>query len=317
MRFLRVLIVVALIVSLFGNFVMYMKWSGKRPIFSVNGQGVSKRDLDNYLEVLVGPSIKAKFVQNMLIEQEAKKQGVLPDAKEVEEAINEQKETNWQFAREIQMKPWMLDEAKNNQQRALAQVRLLTKGIEVRPEQIQEEYRAHPERYDTPNKAVTQFAAILDPSRATDIKELLEKPVDPPVIMRQMPKAAAFLGNDYKLTITQAYGTKQNQVIFSMKPNQVKIIPADASWQRIGAKALVVRVLKFIPGHKADLNDPKTKERISLAVAARSAKPWQEYLAKLWADTKFECEDPNDRKIVEALFFPDRMQTASAAGAVR
>lgn len=307
MRFARVLIVVVLIVSLFGNFVMYMKWSGKRPIFTVNGQPVSKRDFQNYVEMRAGPQAKVDMVQELLVRQAAQKEGVTPSDKEINDLIDEQKEKDWQFAQQLATKPGALMDANRMIFMGLAKQRLLTKGITVTPEQIQEEYKSHPFAYDAPNKARVELAVILDGSRTNDVKELLQKPVNPTVIMQQLSrKAVVFLGDQNKLTITQPFGTQQNAAIFKMKPNDVIVLPPDPGLARQGAKAMVIRMIEITPGHKADLNDPKTKEKITTQVALRSAKPWQEYLSKLWADANFQSEDPSDKKMIERAWFPDR-----------
>lgn len=307
MRFARVLIVVVLIVSLFGNFVMYMKWSGKRPIFTVNGQPVSKRDFQNYIEMRDGAQAKVDMVQEMLIRQAAQKEGVAPADKEINDLIAERKEKDWQFAQQLATKPGALIDAHRVFFLLLARQRLLTKGVTVTPEQIQDEYKSRPPVYDTPNKARVELAIMLDASRTKDVQELLQKPVNPTVIMQQLSrKAVVFLGDQNKLTLTQLFGTKQNAPIFTMKPNEVKVLPADANLARQGAKAMVVRMIEITPGHKADLNDPKTKETITTQVALRSAKPWQEYLSQLWADANFQSEDPSDKKMIERAWFPER-----------
>lgn len=314
MRLARALIVVILIVSLFANFVMYVKWSGKRPIFSVNGKGVSKRDFDNFIEDRVGPQYKVDLVREMMIEQAAEKEGVLPSDAEVKDLLDEDRQSDWLFDFKAQQQPWQVIDAQRQLKLNLALKRLLTKGIQVLPEQIQEEYNRQPSAYDEPNKAQVQLAAVLDPSQTQNVKDLLDKQISPTVIMRQLtPKVVVFLGDDYKLVLKQPYGTKVNSEIFSMKPNQVKDIPPDQSLASVGAKRVVVRLIQITPGHKADLNDPKVKEKISTNVAMQRAVPVSEMLSKLWADANFTSEDPNDKRMIERVLFPQRAMTDTAS----
>jgi hypothetical protein len=311
MRLIKVLAVVVAVVSLFGNFVMYMQSSGRRAIMSVNGEGVSKRDLDNYLELRVGPQVKAELVQQMLIDQEAKKLNVMPSDKELQDLFTDARDGNWQIAREIQQKPWLADDVKKKIRLQVEQNRLLTHDVPVTDEMRKDEYDRAPARYDTPTKAHTQCALILDPSITRDVVELLQRPVNPQVIMSQEKEKVVFIGYDNRLTVMQPLGdTKANSAVMSMEPGQVKALPP-GEFARLGAKAVVVRMIDKTPGKKADLNDPKTKEALTLAVASQRSKPWQEYLASLWANTKFECEDANDRRIVEFSLFPERARATA------
>jgi hypothetical protein len=309
MRLARALFVLILVASLFANVIMYMRWSGKRPIFSVNGQGVSKRDFDNYLEDRVGPQSKIELVQEMMIEQEATKQGVLPSEQEAKDAVDELRQTSWQFANQLMAHPWAILDAERKAKLQLAEKRLLTKDIQVTPEETQEEYNQHPWSFDTPNKAQVELAAIMDPSHTNDVKELMDKQISPEVIMRQLTrKVVVFLGDGYKLTLEQPFGTKTNAPLFAMKPNEVRVLKPDPPLLQSGVKQIVVRMLQTTPGHKADFNDPKTKENLRLAVALKRAAPWSEYLSKLWASTDFQSDDPNDKRYIEQAWWPERAQ---------
>lgn len=308
MRLIRIIIVLALLGSLTLNVIAITKWRGSRAIIRINGQPFSERDLNNYLRTLGGYQVKAKFVERILVEQEAKKQGVSPTDPEVEEAFKEAKERD--LADQYSRAPWKVGEAKADLRQQLAVLRLRTKGIAVTPEEIQEEYRNNPAAYDTPNKARCEVALIGDESVTEEVKKLMEKndpPVSPSVIVEQYKGRVGFLGSDKKFTFLQPLSgpKKVNQEIFTMQPKQVRVLPPMELGQR-GVKKLVVRLEEIIPGRKADLNDPKTKEKITMVVALRRSKPWKEILSEIWANMDFYSEDPNDKQILEGLFFPDR-----------
>jgi hypothetical protein len=312
MRIVQVLLAVALFISLLANVIMYAKWGNRRSIISVNEVGITKRDVDDYLLQQAGPNVKAKMVQRLIVRLEAEKQGVAPSQADIDEEYNLQKEINWQFAQQVNNNPWIAGEQKNNIAEQLAMVRLRAKGVPVTDEEIKEEYAANPARYDTPNKAKVNLGVVTDASKVNDIKQLLSStpPVSPTVIMTQYRSAVQFLGDDNKFTVFQPFGTNQGKDIFSMKPNEVKV-SGPGQFQKAGAKALLVRMIEVIPGKKADLNDPKTKEKLRLQIAIRRAKPWQEIFSQLWADYKVKTENPQDLKYMEMTFFPDRAKTAA------
>lgn len=310
MRLVQVLLAVALFISLLANAVLYIKFNSRRSVLTVNGQGVSKRDIDDYLLQQAGPNVKATMVQRMLVSQEAIKQGVAPSQADIDEEYNIQKEINPQFAEQVNNNPWIAGEAKNRIAEQIGMVRLRAKDVPVTDEEIKEEYNAGPARYDTPNKARANFAIVIDGTKIQDIKRLMSStpPVSPSVIMQQYKTAVKFWGDDNKYTFIQPFGTTQLKEVFAMKPNEVKIAPAPQQLQARGAKAIIIRMLEIIPGKKADLNDPKTKEKLRLQIALRRAAPWQEYFAALWAKSKITAENQQDLKFMEYSFFPERAQ---------
>ena len=279
-------------------------------VLAVNGEVVTRSDLDKLMEQRVGPQIKSELVQQMLIDQEAKRLNVVPADKEIEDAFQQSREVDWKIARELTVKPWMADDYKRNIRLAVEKNRILTHDVPVSDEMRRDEYERMPMRYDTPNKAHVQFALVLNDVHLRDVKQLMEKGVNPELIMSELKGAVVFIGYDDRVTLAQALGDpNQNRDVFNMKPGDVKdFMPGE--FAKLGAERLVVRLIDKAPGKKADLSDPKTKESLTLAVALQRAKPWQEYLSTLWANTKFECEDSNDKRYVELSLFPERSRAA-------
>lgn len=308
MKALKSLIYVVLIGSLILNVVLYGK-TRKRAVISVNTQGISQKDIDNYLERQAGQQVKATMVQKALIEQAAKKNGVEPTKEEVDAAYNEQKELNWQVAREVMIYPFAADKRKDDLRLALMQQELLYKDVQVTDEEIKEEYNRRPSYYDAPDKAKTSFCVVLKDGDVAEIKSMMEKNTQPSVLTAQKRNQVAFLGDNYVYTFAKPFAEKSKNVaieqVFGLKPGAVLQLPP-SEFQKEGAKAVLVRLDHLELGKKADLNDPKTKKRVRNVLASQRAVPWKEYLNKLWADMKFESEEPNDKKYIESILFPEK-----------
>ena len=133
--------------------------------------------------------------------------------------------------------------------------------------------------------------------------------VGPDEIGRSFAGQVVFLGDKGVFTILQPFGLKptmpQFGEVFQMKPGEVKEFPAE-ELRQMGAQTILMRMIEIIPGKPADINDPKTREKLRLAAALRRGKPWQEYLVKLWGPAMFESVEPGDRAYIEQVFFPDR-----------
>jgi hypothetical protein len=308
MRFVRGSVVLLLIVSLAINAIGYVKLRGTRSIFSVNGQGFSKRDLDNYLEAQAGPAVKAQIVERMLAEQEAERKHVLPTDAEVEQEFNNQRELNWQFAMRVDNSPWYADSMKEQIKLELCKQRLRTLDVPVSQDEMQTEYNNRSSVYDVPNKAKCILALLKDPSSVNDVKQLIANKVEPATIREKYSPNVLFLGDHNVFTFIQPFGdTRAYHDIFSRHPGDVIQLPPTQDFAQQGIRQMVVRVDEIVPGHKADLNDATTKEKLRVNVALRRSRPWQEILAGLWSACKFESEDPRDRRYIEGQFFPDRV----------
>ena len=321
MRLLTPLLVLLLIGSLIVNAITVTKLKNKRPIFTVNGQGITKKDLDDFLENKEGPSVKAEMVRRMLVDQEAKKQNVTPTDADVNEAFETQKEDNWQFAFNVNRSPWTTDETKKDIKMRLSATRLTLKDVPVADSEIKELYDKQAAAFDTPDKARGQLAVIADPTNTQqtmqEVVTLLSKnpPVAPAAIMTQFPQKVFFLGNEYKFTFKRPFqykGAYPNKplidFIYAIKPGQVKAFPATPDIKQIGGKAIVYKMLEIVPGKKADLNDLKTKENIHNVLAAKRAKPFEEILSGIWARTTFDSDNPEDKKQIEAMLFPSHQK---------
>ncbi len=328
MRLLTPLLVLLLIGSLIVNGITVMKLKNKRPIFSVNGQGVTKKDLDDFLENKEGPAVKAEMVRRMIVDQEAKKQNVSPTEADVNDTFETQKEDNWQFAFNVNRSPWTSDETKKDIKMRIEATNLTLNGIKVEDSEIQEAYTKQAPLFDTPDKAIGSLAVISEPGLkdpAQDLERIkattqqvitnLGKtpPVSPAAIMSQFQNQVFFIGNDYKYTFKRYFQFKGNypnkqlvDLIYAMKPGEVKQLPLTKDIYQVGGRALVFKLLEVVPGKKANLSDPKTKENIRKAVASKRAKPFEEVLAKIWGATDFQSDNPDDKKQIEAMLLPSQ-----------
>ncbi|HLK56692.1 MAG TPA: hypothetical protein VKU00_09015 [Chthonomonadaceae bacterium] len=317
MRYVTPVIICLLVLSGIMNMILFLKYRAARTILSVNGQSVTKATMYGYLEQQYGPSFKAMMVRRLMIDQEAHAQGVAPTDDEVDEQFNRERELTWQFAKQLADNPWMAEEFKNQIREQQEQEALRAKDIPVTDEELKEEYATYPQRYDTPNKAHCLVAVILSEAHTEDIRRRMEQtapPISPLSIRQEFPREVTFIGDNYRYTFLQAFGTQDNQRIFTMTPKEVKVLDAPPELAQLGARKLIVRLEDNQVGHRADLNDPKIIQKLRHNVALRHARPYPELLSTLWAKARLDFDDPNDRVSVEHILFPERVTTTTEAG---
>lgn len=304
-----------LFVSLAVNVVLYVRFRSRRPILRINGENISKKDVDDYLEQK-NPNIKAIMTERVLVKTEAVKQSVWPTEQEILDIYNEKKELDWEFARRVNTNPWMEAEEKSTIQYDLARQRLITKDVQVDDAMLQDEYNIYRGTYDSPDKAQLHLALLFRKAPVADVKTMLEKTpqLAPEEIARAFPGQVVFLGDKNVFTVVRAFGQKapssQLQELFDLKPGEVKEFAAE-ELKALGAQTILARMIRVAPGKAADVNEPKTKEKLRMAAALRRGVPWQQKLTALWNNADFWSEDPSDKTAVEMMFFPDRATAAT------
>ena len=309
---LRILIIAGLLISLAANLFMYQRWRNRRSVMNINAHAVTQQDVYDYLTNKYGENVKLELVQRYLIEDEAQKRKLAPSDKEVQERIDEQMERNWQMARSMAINPWKAQDVRDTTRESIELTRLLTDGVPVTDDQIKEEYGAHPQDFDTPNKAYVYMALLKNSNNLENIKKLMTGGVSLETIATNYRDDVIFLGSNTTKDATgkdvsnvfisfQPLGTQQNQAIFNLKPDQVIALPPPQEFSSQGITNLVIRMIKVEPGKKADLNDPKTKDRLTQAVAMKRAKNPQEYMQTLWSNAEFHSEDPHDKDSIQKM----------------
>jgi hypothetical protein len=313
MRLVKPLLSAALFFSILINVVLIYKVRGKRAIITINGTPITRTEMNNYLELAYGPQYKATMVQRVLIDQEAHQQGVAPTDAEVQEEFDAKRELDWSYAQKLARAPWLTDEAKEEIKLENEEEHLLAKDIPVTDEEVRDEYQQNPQVYDTPNKAKCTVAAILNDTRTEDVKRMLlsqSPPYSPAIIASNYPHEVIFLGDNNHFTFAQPFNTQFNASVFAMPPRTVRVEPAGELAQ-LGAKKIIIRMDEIIPGHVADLSDPKTIKKIKLRVQLHRARPASELLTALWQKANMVFDDQTDRTNTELLFFPDKSKAQS------
>lgn len=317
MRFVRPILPIALAISLAANVFMYLKWRNTRPVITVDGQAITQRDVVDYLEREQGPVVKAQLTARALIDQAARKAHLVPSDAEIERVFQTKRDENPQFAEQLMIDPWQEQFDKDVIKEELEQERLRAASVKVTPQDIEAGYQAHPAVYDVPNKAVCEVAEVLDPMRKAEIEQLLQRGVSASDILANYPGSVRFPGWQNQITFVQPLGTRVNQVIFSMRPGQVKEFPSVPSTDIPSSPdvaAVLLRLQSVEPGHKYTPGNPADSyitDNIRLAVASKSMMPLQQWLRLAWQSASFSAEDPNDKRYIELQLFPAIGQAAA------
>ena len=196
MRFIRLFLIVALVLSLGLNFLLYQRTAGKRVQANVNGTKINKKDYDDWLEMHHGVPAMADMIKYHLVMQAADKANVKPDPKEVDRQIKDQSEMNPQFAQQIQRYPWTERDARQGVEFGLALQNLATKDVKVTDDELKDFFAAQPDKWNMPDKIFTKAVVCMNDSTGDKVKQLMERVADLTVVSQQYPGQAGPVGVD-------------------------------------------------------------------------------------------------------------------------
>lgn len=315
MRFIRLLVVVVLVLSLVLNFILYNRTYGRRVQATVNGTPIRKKDFYDWMEMHYGPQTTAQMIRYDLVMQAAEKEHLTPDAKEIDERIKDQQERNPAFAREVTVHPWTLADYKQQAELLLALQNLATRDVKVTDDELKDFFNAQPGKWDVPDKIYTKAVQCLNDSVAAKVKDQMDRGVsDLTVLAGQYPGEAGPVGTDGTWVFVRPFGKPSPlspvNTIAALKDGEVKVFPRgtlDAQF------AVVIKREKLVPGKKVTLEE--VKDKVARDYKATRATPPQEVLRKLWDEAKIETEDPTAKANVEKMLFPERAQMKQQAAA--
>lgn len=157
--------------------------SESKNLVIVNGQSISMADYYEYLEVKNAVSVRAQgqtvtlpvaetlgfqalqdLIQRQLLLQMATDEGVAPTEKDVLDEIEFKKKINPNVVRELQARGMTLKQIKDTIMADLAQERLLTKGITVTDQEVQQYINDNKKQFTEPERYDMQWILVKDDS---------------------------------------------------------------------------------------------------------------------------------------------------------
>lgn len=310
MRFVKYMIVVVLVASLAGNFLLYKKGKRDRVQASINNEQVTLRDWDDWLEQHHGKDALARMVRNKLVMQAAEKDKLSPDKAEVDELMQDLRETQPQVAERWKFLPWTEKDTREELEYAIAIANLRGKDVTVTDDELNEFFAAGKGKWNVPDKFRVKAVKVVNDAAADEAKQLMEKVNDMDIVSKQLYGRAILVGGDGSLTFGRPFGTPPGptspiSAVYSLQPGQVTKL-------NLGNQGLiVVKLDKMEPGHAVTLAD--VRKKVEREFKSTRSKPEKEVLRKLWDEGSISTPDnPAQKDDIERLIFPEVAQQKAA-----
>jgi hypothetical protein len=248
------------------------------------------------------------MVKYYLVKQAAEKAGLKPDMKEIDEAIQDMRETNPRAAIAFKYRPWLEGDERMKLEFASALINLATKDVQATEDEIREFFESNPGKFDKPDKIYMKGVLCLDQDTADKAKQLMERVPDITVVPQQLAPKAQLIGADGTIVFKKPPGApspaKMINTLAAMKPNEVRIIKTEQG-------LLVVKMVEIKPGRKVKLEE--VKDKVVRAFKVTRQKPPKEVLRKLWDSATITVDDPALKEDIERLIFPERVEQRVAS----
>ena len=276
----RLLAVIA-IASIIVNVLLFLRYSTSRPVVTVGGTAITKKQFQDQLEHDDGQPALTRLVFTALVSQAASRAGVLPTESDVDDRVQA-------LARQAPqvLVPYSHDSVKMAEFRQdlstnMALENLRIQDVALSPAQIAGFYAQHKSDFALPQQTVTTTVVTQNSVDAATAAELLRQKVLPDVIERQ-PRLRVIGMNGYNpdLDVLPPVVKKQTSAwAATAKVGDVKSFEA-------GVYFLTFRVTQHRPGMVPPLSQIRGEVERAARLALAPSQP--EELARLYHSAKPE-----------------------------
>jgi len=192
---LRVLAVVA-VLSLIGNVLLYLRYSTARPLVTVGGEVITRKQYQDQLEHQAGQQVLSKMVFDKLVAQAAARAGVSPTQQDVDAQIQDIQRRSPQLLVASNSDPAKRAEVRQDIQSAIALENLRIKDVALTPAQVAAFYARNSAKFALPQQVQATTVVTHNKVDADTAADLLRQKTPPDVLARQ-PRMNVVGANGY------------------------------------------------------------------------------------------------------------------------
>ncbi len=181
---MRVLAVVA-VLSLIGNVLLYMRYSTTRPLVTVGGEVITKKQYQDQLEHQAGQQVLSKMVFDKLVAQAAARDGVTPTSQDVDDQIKDIQRRSPQLLTPYTQDPVKMAEVRQDLQSAIALENLRIKDVALTPADVAAFYMNNRAKFVLPHQVQATTVVTQNAVDAATAADLLHQNTPLDVLARQ------------------------------------------------------------------------------------------------------------------------------------
>lgn len=233
-----VLIWLIAIISVTGNILMYKRWSSQRVLIRVNGQNITRKDLDDRVDVLYARGLLNQMIWSALVRQEATKRRCMPTSHDVDQALNDLDRSDSQILTDARKTDPALVMFRDTLLSSLALRNLQIADVALAPGEAQRFYENHKSLFSIPEKANKTAVLATDQEAADAARNMLAQNVAPD-ILNSSPGVRLV---DFDSELMNQLPADAINKIKSLSAGQIGEYPLDGQY-------LVVKVNSVLPAY--------------------------------------------------------------------
>ena len=184
-RILPILLAITTIGSLIAVALMYFRYSTSRPLMTMSGTEISKKDYQDMMDALYGKATLTKMAYARIIHQAALKAGGTVADKDIDARIAEIHRVNPSLVETAQRDPLRGQMLRDDTRTTLELENIRLKDVHISDEEIKEFYEKNKTRLGLPLQVQTSIAVANNQGDAAAAKEMMDSGIALNIIGRQ------------------------------------------------------------------------------------------------------------------------------------
>ena len=260
-----------------------------RTVATVNGQKITKGELDTRLEAQSGKQVLQQMVQRALVFQYAKQHNINVTDDEVNKqlATIEQRFPAGQFETILKNQGMTLDDAKNVVREQVIVKKAVDQNVTVTDAQIKDYFAKNHAQFDQPKQVRARHILVKTKGEADSIEAQLKRGADFATLAKKysMDPGSKDKGGELGFFGPGAMVKSFEDVAFSMKPGQIsQPVQTPFGWH-------IIQVEEVRPASTATLASAHDKVRDQL-LAVQEQQLVPQFMQTLQAGAKINISDP-------------------------
>lgn len=298
----RLLAVVA-VLSLTANVFLYFRYSTSRPVVTLGGQSISRKQFQDVLESQAGQPVLNKLVFESLVTQAAAKANLMPTPQDIQARIEAIQRRAPQVLTPYSADPVLMAQFRHDLGTSMALENLRMQGVSVSPAAVTGYYNAHQAEFVLPAQWKTTTVVAENAVDAQTAADGLRQGNPPDVLARQPRLRVVGVSGynpDLQAALSPATHQQINTFLQNAKVGDVKIFSA-------GTYSLIFQLTQKSSGSVPPLS--KIKEQVTQAARLAQAPTQDAELAKL-----YQAAHPSFTSDKYAAYFASVQNYAAGGG---
>lgn len=260
----------------------------RKPVAVVNGEKITKGEFYKELEKAAGASVLVSLIKQKIILQAAKEEGVYPTEEEIKKEIELQSKMNPGLRSELAKQGITEEEFKQEVAETLAEIKLITKGIEVSDKEIEDFFNRNKNAFEIVR---VRWIVTLSEEAIKKAKEKLDAGATFETVAQDSSQDPYTKERGGDMGYISIANLSRIDPKLAEAAQSLPLGKASGIIKLSGGKYAIIRVEERIPANLSDYREYIAR-KIAISKAIQQGKP-EKVLKPLFEKAKVEIKEEN------------------------